>query len=356
MIGACPFIFSRFILSHDFHAARNQVLKPADMAEYNRTTCLQNTRLNVIKYVMEWIADESDDGKKVLWIYGLAGTGKSTLSTTIAQMMRGLRRLGPFFFNRDVLQMNCATWIRTLAYQLATFDAGFGAAISCVVAIHENITGMPLGFQFANLLSGNALKLAEWSGGLIILVIDALDEGGTEGDRKVSMQALSNGLSGHPFFIRIIVVSRQESVIQQALGSHPDVRPYPLNIESATHKDVSQFAQHHLEEIRTKDGFLAADWPGAVKVDAVANGAGGLFIWAYIESHDPDKRLSELIDKQPESNSSGPFAQLDSLYKLGLQSSGLWNLGLLQHNRCDPVCTNSPVVFCHGCSPRITPT
>jgi ATP-dependent phosphoenolpyruvate carboxykinase len=49
------------------------------MDEYNRTTCLQNTRLNVIKDVMEWIADDSDDGKKILWVYGLAGTGKSTL-------------------------------------------------------------------------------------------------------------------------------------------------------------------------------------------------------------------------------------------------------------------------------------
>jgi hypothetical protein len=75
MIGAYPYVFSHFILSHDFHAARNQVLKPADMDEYNRTTCLPNTRLDVIKGVMEWIANDSDDRKKVLWVYGMAGTG-----------------------------------------------------------------------------------------------------------------------------------------------------------------------------------------------------------------------------------------------------------------------------------------
>ena len=301
------------------------------MDEYNRTTCLPNTRLDIIKDIMEWIADDSDDRKKVLWVYGVAGTGKSTLSTTIAHMMRGLHRLGGFFFyNRDIPQRNFATLIRTLTYQLAMFDARFGAAISQVVEIHENIAGMPLGFQFATLLSAGALKSAEWSGGPILLVIDALDECGSEADRRVLMQALSKGFSDLPSFIQIMVVSRQEYDIQQALGSHPNVRAYPLNIESATNKDVSEFVRHRLEEIRMKDGFLTADWPGNDKANALASGASGLFIWAstaclYIESYDPDQRLSELIDKQPENNSSGLFAPLDLLYKTGLQSAGLWN-------------------------------
>jgi hypothetical protein len=46
MIGACASTFSRFMSSHDFHAVCSQVLKPADMDEYNRTTCLQNTKLH----------------------------------------------------------------------------------------------------------------------------------------------------------------------------------------------------------------------------------------------------------------------------------------------------------------------
>ena len=104
---------------------------------------------------------------------------KNTLSTTIAQMMCGLHRLGAFFFlNCDILQSNFATLIRILAHQLALFDTRFCDAISWVVATYEKIGEMPLDFQFANLLSTNALKSAEWSGGLIILVINALDECG----------------------------------------------------------------------------------------------------------------------------------------------------------------------------------
>ena len=311
------------------------------MDGFNRTPCLENTRRNVIKDVMEWIADDSNKAKKVLWVYGLAGTGKGTLSTTMAQMMRSLHRLGAFFFfNRDIPQRNFATLIRTLAYRLAMFDARIGAAISRVVENADNIAGMPLEFQFENLLSANALKSVEWSGGPIVLIIDALDECGSEADRKILMQVLSKGFSDLPSFIRVMVVSRQEPDIQRALGSHLHLQSYPLDIDSVTNKnDISEYIRHRLEEIRINDGYLGDRWPGDDKISSLANGAGGLFIWAstaclYIESGYPGRRLSELISKQPDGNSSGPFAQLDGLYNTGLQSAGFWNDQLLRSDCC----------------------
>ena len=301
------------------------------MEEYNRSSCLENTRRKVINDIMEWISNDSNEAKKVLWVYGLAGTGKSTLSTTMAQILRRLHRLGAFFFfNRDIPQRNFATLIRTLAYQLAMFDTRFCAVISRVVATNENIAGMSLEFQFENLLSANALKSVEW-GGPIVLIIDALDECGSVADRKTLMWILSRGFSNLPSFIRIMVVSRQELDIQRALGSHSNLRPYSLDIDSATNKeDVSKFIRHRLEEIRINDGYLGDNWPSDDKIHSLVNNAGGLFIWAstaclYIENgYAPGRRLSELVIKQPEGNSSRPFAQLDSLYTTGLQYAGLW--------------------------------
>ena len=128
------------------------------MSETNRTPCLENTRCSIIDDVFEWIADDSNKAK-VLWVYGLARTGKSTLSTTIAQVLRGRQRLGAFFFfNRDIPQRNFSTLIRTLAYQLAMFDPRFRDAISLAVKNYDNIIMMPLVFQFETLLSANALK------------------------------------------------------------------------------------------------------------------------------------------------------------------------------------------------------
>ena len=307
------------------------------MDEYNRTSCLKNTRRNVINDIMDWVSDESTEAKKVLWVYGLAGTGKSTLSTTMAHILRRLRRLGAFFFfNRDIPQRNSATLIRTLAYQFAMFDPRFCAVISRVVATNENIAGMPLGFQFENLLSANALKSVEWSGGPIVLIIDALDECGSESDREILMQVMSKGFSSLPSFIRIMVVSREEQDIQRILGSHSHLRRYPLDMDSVTNKnDVLEYIRYRLEEIRIKNGRLGDYWPGEDIISSLANRAGGLFIWAstaclYIKSYAPNQRLSELVQKQPESHSSGPFARLDGLYETGLRSAGLWHDSLFR--------------------------
>jgi hypothetical protein len=74
---------------------------------------------------------------------------------------------------------------------------------------------------------------------------------------------------------------------------------------------------------------LGSDWPGNDKIGALTTRAAGLFVWAstaclYIESHHPDHRLNELITQTSMDISSEPFANLDSLYKTGIQSAGRW--------------------------------
>ena len=304
-------------------------LKWVEMPEHSRTTCLDGTRLDVIKLIMDWIVDESNDQKRVLWLNGLAGSGKSTLSTTIALTMRDLHLLGAFFFfDRDIPERNAPTLVRTLAYQLAVFDVSIGAEISRIVESIPRIAEMSLNFQFTNLLSAHALKSVEWSGGPVVVVIDGLDECGSETDREVLMQALSKGFSNLPSFMRVVVVSRPETDIEDTLASHNAVHPCRLHIDSeATQEDISNFLRRRFSEIREKKhSQLGADWPGHDKIGSLTNSAGGLFVWAstaclYINGYDPDERLNGLITHQSEVDSSRPFVQLDRLYKTGLQSA-----------------------------------
>jgi hypothetical protein len=155
------------------------------------------------------------------------------------------------------------------------------------------------------------------------------------------METLSKGFSDLPPFIRVIVVSREEPDIQRVLGSHSTVYQYPLSIDSATNKaDISEFIRWSLDQIRIKNKYLRPDWPGDEKTSALTDSAGGLFVWAstaclYIDSYDPDQRLEELITQQSDINPSEPFAQLDRLYKTGLQSAGLWNLPSFRSDCCN---------------------
>ena len=306
-------------------------LDPVKMNEYNRKCCLPTTRLDVIKSISDWITDESTERKNVLWLYGLAGSGKSTLSTTIAWMMRDLHRLGGFFFfDHDIPERNSATLVRTLAYQLALLDTRIGDAISQIVEKNPRIAEMPLDFQITNLLSAKAMEPVVWSEGPIVLVVDALDESGSHEHRKDLLKALSNNFHNLPSFVRFIVVSRHESDIERTFGSHSAVHPYPLDIDSATnHGDILEFVRQRLDQIRTEND-LGSNWPGDDNIGALAKGAGGLFVWAstaclYIDGYNPDGRLKELITQHSVINFSKPFAQLDDLYKTGLQSAGLWD-------------------------------
>jgi hypothetical protein len=69
-----------------------------------------------------------------LWLYGLAGSGKSAFSTAIAWMTRDFQWPSTFFFfDRDEPARNAATLARTLAYQLVLLDARFDDTISRIV-------------------------------------------------------------------------------------------------------------------------------------------------------------------------------------------------------------------------------
>src|ERR1700685_2123868 len=81
-----------------------QDLRPAHMDASDRTECLPGTRAEVIQFITDW-ATAPVRKQNILWVYGLAGGGESTLATTMANKFRRMGRLGAFlFFDRDVAE------------------------------------------------------------------------------------------------------------------------------------------------------------------------------------------------------------------------------------------------------------
>ena len=113
---------------------------------------LPDTRQDVLRSIIDWLTTPSED-HNVLWLHGLAGSGKSTISTTIAEYFRELGRLGAFiFFNRDdPLSSHPAKVIPTLSYQLAQFDPVIKAGISAQIEDNPRITEASIRAQFAKL-------------------------------------------------------------------------------------------------------------------------------------------------------------------------------------------------------------
>ena len=110
-----------------------------------RTPCLPGTRTRVLEEITKWIVSSDGDHAQtnIFWLHGPAGTGKSTVATTIAQYFYDLDRLGAYVFCERATSDPTAV-LRTLAYKLAHYDASIGAGISESLHLDPDISISPL--------------------------------------------------------------------------------------------------------------------------------------------------------------------------------------------------------------------
>jgi signal recognition particle GTPase len=73
-------------------------LEAVRMDASDRTTCLPATRHDVLSFVINWSTQPPGKTTSILWMHGLAGAGKSTIATTVANYFHDLGRLGAFLF------------------------------------------------------------------------------------------------------------------------------------------------------------------------------------------------------------------------------------------------------------------
>ncbi|KAF8967493.1 hypothetical protein BDZ97DRAFT_524061 [Flammula alnicola] len=307
-------------------------LRWVPMETHKRPICLPGTRLEILKSVEEWLANTAIE-QRAFWVSGLAGTGKSTLSTTIANMLRSVNRLGAFvFFDRDAQdRSDPGMLIRTVASQLAKFDDRIGIAISSIIEELKTISETSLQYQFENLLV-RALSSVTWPYGPIAVVIDALDECGNEKDRQTLLNVLSDGLKGLPPFIRIILTSRPEPDITRTFEQHYLVESKPLDIGAAENMtDIAAFIRYRTAEIQKKHQSFEPDWPGDDIIQDLTERSFGLFVWAatacrYMDSYDPRVTLQNVLGKSVvTSGSSTAFTALHSLYETTIRAAGNWD-------------------------------
>jgi hypothetical protein len=299
------------------------ILEPARMDASTLSECLPGTRTDIMRSITDWAYSTSVE-KRLLWLKGLAGSGKSTLSTTIAHALQEQDRLGAFvFFSRDVEERNqSANVIRTLAYQLASFSPVIRTAIAQAIDTTPRITQSALRFQFTKLLI-EPLRNLPATEGPVVLILDALDECGSVEDRKPLLSLLSSESAHLPPFVRILVTSRDERDIRCALEGQSHVLIWELNLTSENNmKDTLQFFRNRMAEIRSSLR-LSHDWPGDSAIFALNKLAAGLFIWAstacrFINGYDPRRNLNVILFG---GMSTEAQSALDALYRTALESA-----------------------------------
>ncbi|KZS92201.1 hypothetical protein SISNIDRAFT_399786, partial [Sistotremastrum niveocremeum HHB9708] len=60
--------------------------------------CFPGTRDLLLKYIRSWVDDYDNSGKRLLWVYGDAGCGKSAIAHSLASFYTAFGRLGSSSF------------------------------------------------------------------------------------------------------------------------------------------------------------------------------------------------------------------------------------------------------------------
>ncbi|OBT67626.1 hypothetical protein VE03_03802 [Pseudogymnoascus sp. 23342-1-I1] len=244
--------------------------------------CLPGTRVDLLQKIYNWA--DGEDERCIFWLNGLAGTGKSTISRTVALRYNEQKRLGAsFFFSKDVRDVSHASkFFTSLAVQLAETIPSLQKQIYDAVAKQNNIANLSFLDQWRQLVLGPLSKLEE-SHQSYVLVIDALDECEGDNDIQKILELLAEARLLKTVRLRVFLTSRPEIPIRYSMhntlqAQHQDLVLHNVPLTIVNH-DISLFLEDNLRIIR-QERSLGADWPGEAVLTQLVLHACGLFIWA----------------------------------------------------------------------------
>ncbi|KAB5588584.1 Vegetative incompatibility protein HET-E-1 [Ceratobasidium theobromae] len=296
-------------------------LAPAKLASYNsklstsinRRTCTEDTRKGILADLNIW--SDNTDAKKVYWMDGMAGTGKTTIACTLASQLESRGQLAASFFcTRTSPECRDADRIvPTIAYQLARRSTAFKSALCQVLDKDPDIGSQNIFTQFKRLLKEPLQEVKDKMGNNLVVVIDALDECTDPQIVGQILDVLFRFVDNLP--IKFFVTSRPEAIIREKMMSSENSSRSILHLhdieQSLVQKDIELYLEEELKSIS----------PSPDDVKQLATLAGKLFIYAatavrYITMKSkgavPRDRLAIMLSV--DSKSKEKHTQIDSLY------------------------------------------
>jgi len=299
--------------------------------------------VDILLQLERWMKDEGDH--RVFWLNGLAGTGKSTIARTFAEIGFADSKLGASFFcSRDFEdRSNLQAIFPTLAFQLAYRYLPFREKLLRVLRANPGVGQESLCSQMERIIVG-PLKATRIR---TLIIIDALDECKDEEPASAILSILSRYVGEIPY-VKFFITGRPEPRIRSGFRLQPltpitevfklhEVKPEMVG------SDIKLFFQMQLTHLakNRSDCDMTEVWPNPSDIEILCKKAAGFFIYASTvvkfvasESNPPAKRLT-LITSLPESTAEEGKSGLDQLYTKVLEHA-LHNIHIdnSQHHSC----------------------
>ena len=309
-----------------------------------RSGCMQGTRINVLDRIIRWIMDPKS--QPIFWLGGMAGTGKTSIASSICELVRADVRLllgGSFFCSRSTglaTQRDVRCIIPTLAQLLARQSDEFAAALDAELKEEPDLAYKQVKVQVERLLRKPLAALLS-SMRSVVFVVDALDECGDQPTNTAS----SNNVEAHAAVsemlealidfsrstanlpVKFIVTSRPETHIRET--SVTDIKvTSALHLHTIDKSQVTNDIQLYIKETLSKVPSTEP-WFTDGDVETLAERADGLFIFAatatkYILGGGKgfrSMRLTNLVSPVHTTPAALAVAPLDLMYSLILMEA-----------------------------------
>lgn len=217
-------------------------LKSVSSAHYQPgARCLPNTRVALLEDVDTWLRGSGDETMtKMTWVYGYAGSGKSALLNSIAKNLENARIPFTCFVCKrdDGERSDVQRILPTICYDLAQFYGDYRGAVSDIVDQPEGRS-----ISTGDVASQSEMLFGESPAYNVIspagvrrppvhaILIDALDECQNVRQRS-ALAAFFRDLANSVPWIKVIMTSRREPDIVDALSSEGDAAVHSIDINS----------------------------------------------------------------------------------------------------------------------------
>jgi NACHT domain len=303
-------------------------------------TCLNGTRVDLLDTVDQWA--NNPNGKCIFWLQGGAGTGKSTISRTVAHKFADSEHHGPrlgasFFFKRGEGDRGSASrFFSTIIGQLVVKLPDLAGLVAEGIRADPFISTKALGEKFDKLIYQPLQNVIITPRGYstLIVVVDALDECDNERDMRTIIDLWSRLPHITTIKLRLFLTSRPDIPILQefkriSTDVYQDMVLQDIVPHATIHHDITLFLEDAFSKIRKNynndpppGSQLEHDWPGDKDIQVLTDMATPLFIVAATVCRfvgdikwNPRTRLKKFL----ETKSVGKMSQIEQTYLPVLQ-------------------------------------
>ncbi|KAF6745492.1 hypothetical protein DFP72DRAFT_49531 [Ephemerocybe angulata] len=313
--------------------------------------CHPDTRVAVQDEILSWItAGETDaEPKRILWLTGPAGTGKTAIAGSVAETCSkaGLLAASFFFssFAGSADRRSKRFVVPTLAYQLRKHQglAVVGRGILSTIDHDPAVFTARLKDQLEDLVLKPFRQLhgqLDASSIPKVIIIDGIDEcegtnilsrsmkeeesrAASERDQLEILDVLLQAASDTNFPFRIIAVSRPERHLSNFFNSASACATTLKVFLDETYdpdSDITLFLQSKFTEIRRRY-HLPPSWPSEKDIRTLAYNASGQFVYAatvvrFVEDRSklPQVQLNRALNLRTGASITDRYEALDTLY------------------------------------------